>query len=84
MPCRKLDLTTFRDDAVVAEARRFVPVKVDITDDVSAQKLKREVYHSANVPFIAFYDSRGNYLPEKAFATEPTTQEFLARLKEIP
>jgi thiol:disulfide interchange protein DsbD len=83
LPCRKLDRTTFLDDAVVAEARRFVAVKVDITDDLAAQKLKRELYGSANVPFIAFYDSRGNRLDDKAFAAEPTTEEFLARLREI-
>lgn len=89
LPCRKLDRTTFLDDDVVAESRRFVAVKADLTDKdparrERAERLKRDFYHSANVPFLAFYDSRGNYLPEKAFTIEPTTAEFLARLKEIP
>jgi thiol:disulfide interchange protein DsbD len=83
LPCQELELSTFRDEEVVREAARFVAVKVDITSDEAAQRLKRERYDSAFVPFIAFYDSKGEYLPEKSFTRKPTTEEFLARLKEI-
>lgn len=83
LPCQEMEMTTFRDPDVVREMQRFIRIRLDITSDKRLQAIKREVYGSTFVPFIAFYDSRGQELPEKAFKGKPTTEEFLARLKEI-
>jgi thiol:disulfide interchange protein len=83
--CHELDLTTFRDERVLAEAKRFVAVKVDVTRDEKNQKIKNEVYKAYAIPFIAFYDSSGKYvakLPREG-SDGITTDDVLTIMKEI-
>ena len=83
IPCQKIELTSFRDDRIVKELKRFVCVKIDVTKDEHAQKLKTDRYKSFNVPYMAFYDSAGNYLRDLDVRKKPTTEELLKTLKEI-
>jgi thiol:disulfide interchange protein DsbD len=83
--CHELDFTAWRDPAVVAEARRFVAVKLDVTTDAHNQKIKTEVYNPFAIPYIAFYDSTGKLvasLPREG-ASGITTEDVLNTLKEI-
>ncbi|GIW71272.1 MAG: hypothetical protein KatS3mg102_0814 [Planctomycetota bacterium] len=83
IPCQQMELTTFRDPEVVRELRRFLPVRIDITDDEQAQRLKIERFASYAVPFMAFYDSRGEYLAARRIEGKVSTAELRKRLKEI-
>jgi thiol:disulfide interchange protein DsbD len=82
--CHELDLTTFRDDAVVREMARFVAVKVDVTSDEKNQRLKTETYKAFQIPFIAFYDSAGRKVASlpKEGASGITTEDVLHLLRE--
>jgi thiol:disulfide interchange protein len=83
--CHELELTAFREDEIVREARRFVAVRVDVTTDEHNQKLKTEVYKAFSIPFLAFYDSRGKLaatLP-RAGSRGITDEDILTTLKEV-
>ena len=61
--CKKLDKTVWNQPAVVAEAQRFVTVKIDATapddDEMAAIKAGWDV---AGLPRVVFIDSRGEIL----------------------
>jgi thioredoxin-like negative regulator of GroEL len=59
--CHELDATTYRDPAVVAAAREFVPVKVDTEGSLEEKQLSAE-YDVEILPTIAFLSPRGHVI----------------------
>jgi thiol:disulfide interchange protein DsbD len=82
-PCKIMDKTVFRDPEVLAAMGRFVAIKVDTTDNSNPlTKMRFERYKAQNLPFLTFYDSRGNHLPEKSVG-KVDKEEFLEILSTI-
>lgn len=83
LPCKEMNLI-FKDSEVAAELRRFVRAKLDCTtSELVAARLKHDLYQVPYMPYLAFYDGKGNYLKEKSFPGYTDKETFLARLKEI-
>ncbi len=88
-PCRELELTTFKDEAVQKELARFVTVKQDLADP-TAKRIKKERYDTVPafgggaLPLVVFYDSTGKLHVDKSVRQFVGAEEFLAILKKIP
>lgn len=67
--CGELERHTFSDPRVVAEARRFVKVKVDLSPGADTARGKRwlQSYGARGLPLVVLHDSQGN---ESARVTE--------------
>jgi len=73
--CKKLDKSVWNDATVVAEAQRFVTIKIDATapDDAEMTAIK-EAWDVAGLPRVVFIDSRGEYLPGRSTGFNPAPQ----------
>jgi thioredoxin:protein disulfide reductase len=72
--CGEIDTHTFPDPKVRAEARRFVPLKVDLSDDDEEAQRVRAKYGVTALPVVLLVDARGNQLVR---FNEPVTAEKL-------
>jgi thiol:disulfide interchange protein DsbD len=81
--CKELDKITFADDAVAAEAGRFVAVKVDATNDddpeVEATLAKFSV---VGLPTVLVFDSTGKEALRYTDFVQP--QQFLSEIRTVP
>jgi len=61
--CKKLDKLVWNQPSVIAEAQRFVRIKIDATvaDDAEMEKIKEEM-QVPGLPRVIFIDSRGEML----------------------
>jgi len=83
-PCHIMDETTFSDDRVVAELKRFERIKVDLTFDSDEKEVLAQKYEIRGVPTYLFFDSEGRFLNEKTLSGAVDADEFLTILKNIP
>ena len=60
--CLVLDKQVWNDPAVVAEAQRFVTLKIDATDQDEEMNAIFDEYKVAGMPTVVFIDSRGEVL----------------------
>ncbi|MEN8005661.1 MAG: cytochrome c biogenesis protein CcdA [Candidatus Krumholzibacteriota bacterium] len=81
--CKKLDKLVWNVPEVVAEAQRFVAIKVDATtaDDEEMTKIKEE-FKVSGLPRVIFIDSRGEVLHGRSAGWKPA-DEMLAVMKSI-
>jgi thioredoxin:protein disulfide reductase len=63
--CRELDHTAWADPGVREEARRFVALKIDATDDTPAVEAVFEKYKVVGMPTVIFIDSHGREMPAR-------------------
>jgi thiol:disulfide interchange protein DsbD len=89
--CKELDKLVYVDPAVVAEARRFVNIKVDATDETPALNELQKRYGVVGLPTVVFIDKTGRYLDEAGTAPRHPTltgfvpaPEYLALMKKVP
>ena len=67
LPCKEMESTTWKDEQVIKESERFVAIKMDSSkEDSQGSRLKIEKFKSYYIPFVAFYDSQGNYLENRS------------------
>jgi thiol:disulfide interchange protein DsbD len=67
LPCKEMEANTWSNAGVIEESRRFVMIKMDSSkEDSPGARLKIEKFNSFYIPFVAFYDSRGDYLQDRA------------------
>ena len=83
-PCHIMDETTFSDDRVATELKRFERIKVDLTFDSDEKEAIAQKYEIRGVPTYLFFDSHGRFLAEKTLSGAVDTDEFLMILKNIP
>ena len=57
--CKELDHKTWPDPGIVAEAGRFVAIKLDFTKKDPANAAKQASYGVAGLPTVIFYDAAG-------------------------
>jgi thiol:disulfide interchange protein DsbD len=82
-PCKELDARTFVDPAVIAYvAPRYVPLKLDLTQDTAADHALMERYRVHTLPTVMFTDASGaelgrigEFLPPTQFLAAATSAE---------
>lgn len=79
--CRKMEVTTFSDNRVLEEIKRFVALKVDIMDEKGSKFFK--IYKFVGVPSTAFHNSDGDYLPKFSGEGFKSADELLNILQQI-
>jgi len=81
--CKKLDKSVWNQPEVVAEAQRFVTIKIDATDpDDAEMSAIKERFQVTGLPRVVFIDSRGEILHGRASGFK-TASEMLTLLKSI-
>ncbi len=85
LPCKELDEKTFTNPEVVAESKRFVRLKADLTrtGDATVRKLTRE-YAIIGVPTIVFLDSSGEEIESIRLTGFEEPEPFLERMEAVP
>lgn len=81
--CKELDRFTYVAPAVQAEARRFVSVKVDGTNENDDVDKLYERFGVKGLPTVAFVDSSGNLLSEPRVTGFLAPEEFLRELQKV-
>lgn len=78
-PCKEMLATTYKDRAVIEQARRFVPVLVDI----DKHPKDTEAAGVEAVPTMVFYDSRGReVLRATGFHDAPALLELMRQAEK--
>jgi thiol:disulfide interchange protein DsbD len=82
--CRILDRETYADPTVIAEARRFVTIRVDASrsDDATAALAKR--FDVRVLPTVVFVSSRGEVLVSPRVAGAVAPAAFVRELRRVP
>ena len=81
--CKKLDKSVWSDPAVIAEAQRFVTVKIDATaPDDDEMGVIKERWDVAGLPRVVFIDSRGTFLSGRSSGFLHA-DEMLERMQSI-
>ncbi len=85
IPCKQMDRTVFSDpDVGTFMNKHFISIKLDASDGAGWNtKLKSNVFKSSAMPFYAFFDASGNYVPEASFGGKAKKKEFLNRAKQV-
>ncbi|TFG98165.1 MAG: thiol:disulfide interchange protein, partial [Calditrichales bacterium] len=83
IPCKELDKFTFSDERVIAESKKFVTLKADLTkfqsEETNALRTKFEI---KGVPTIIFLDKQGVELKSLRLVGFEEAEEFLKRLQQ--
>jgi thiol:disulfide interchange protein DsbD len=69
--CKELDRTAWSDPSVREELKRFVPLKIDATNDSPAVTAAFEKYQVVGMPSVIFIDARGRELPARITGDVP-------------
>ena len=75
--CGELERYTFTDPGVIAEGRRFVAVKIDMTNTESPQKDWLEGYGARGLPLVVIHDPKGK---ESARVTQFVDADAMLKL----
>lgn len=82
--CKDMEVKIWGNEGVIKESKRFVTIKLDCSrEDSPYTKLRIERFKSFAMPFVAFFDSKGNYLQDKAVEGETSPKEFLNILQQV-
>lgn len=80
--CKELDRDAWSDPQVRQEARRFVALKMDGTEDSNAFERVVEKYGVVGMPTVVFIDSRGREVPQRVIGAV-SAAEMLKYLKSV-
>jgi thiol:disulfide interchange protein DsbD len=69
--CKELDQTAWSDPRVQDEARRFVALKIDATEETAAVAAAFEKYRVVGMPTVIFIDSQGREMPARITGAVP-------------
>lgn len=82
--CNELEHEAMSDPRVVAEAQRFVPVRIDLSADQATDAkwaLLRDVYQQPGLPFVVLHDDAGE--AQHRITGLVSADEFLSMLQSI-
>ncbi len=82
--CKELDQHTYVAKDVLAEAERFVSVKVDGTEDHAVLEALYERFGVQGLPTVAFIDSRGEVLKAPRVTGFLPPEKFLTEMRKVP
>jgi thiol:disulfide interchange protein DsbD len=81
--CKELEHETFPHAGVRSEAKRFVTIRVDATDDEAPDtKRLQEKYKVVGLPTVIMLDSSGNEVSRFVEFVKP--DKFVAAMKKVP
>jgi thiol:disulfide interchange protein DsbD len=81
--CREIERDTFPDPRVREEAKRFIAIAVDATDDeLPDTKRLQEKYRIIGLPTVIIFDSAGREVSRVDSFVQPA--ELLAQMKKVP
>lgn len=84
IPCREMELTTFRDPHVVEHAGAFLMVKVDVTNpDNPDAAAFIERYNVFGVPTLVVFDAQGNVRADLSRAGYVSAKELLQIMAQL-
>lgn len=81
--CKELEAKTYPDPAVQKEARRFVMVKVDGTDETDALDALYAKYGVPGLPTVVFLDSSGKTVESAKLIGFEGPGKFVERMKRV-
>lgn len=81
--CKELDTHTYTQPVVVAEAERFVKVKVDGTEDHEVLDALYKRFGVQGLPTVAFVDPMGKVLESPKVTGFMKADEFVTELKKV-
>jgi thiol:disulfide interchange protein DsbD len=81
--CKELDHLTYVSPEIVAEAKRFVTVKVDGTADTPATDALFKRFNVSGLPTVAFIDPMGDVLENPRVAGFLPPAQFLPEMRKI-
>jgi thioredoxin:protein disulfide reductase len=79
-PCEELELTFGDDEVYTAITDRYVPLKIDVTNNSDEDMEKRQRYGAGTLPSVVFLDTDGNVLSRVTTMLEP--DEMLEVVRE--
>lgn len=83
LPCHEMELNTFANEHVVAEARRFDRYHVDLTKyDAPESEASRKLYDIRGVPTVVFLGADGREVADTRVEGFMPPEAFLGQLKK--
>jgi thiol:disulfide interchange protein DsbD len=81
IPCREMERHTFSSPPVIAKARQFVTLRVDLTHSTKPENRSlMERYRIKGVPTVIFLDRKGEEIESLRFYEVIKPEEFLKRM----
>lgn len=80
--CKQMESTTFIDPQIQAEMRKFLLLRVDITNNSAADKMLMQKYQVIAPPTLLFLNAKGEELRHLRVIGEKSAAELLSVLKE--
>jgi thiol:disulfide interchange protein DsbD len=81
IPCRELEERTFSSPTVIAKAKQFVTLRVDLTHSTKPEnRSSMKGYHIKGVPTVIFLDRNGKEIENLRFYEAIKPEEFLKRM----
>ncbi len=82
--CKEIDHYTLRNPAVEEALKRFVTIKIDLTNpNTETNQAIMQKYSIPGLPLIVFYDTRGTLLENKKITGFINTKDFLNHIADI-
>ncbi|MBI3184985.1 MAG: thioredoxin family protein [Myxococcales bacterium] len=81
--CKELDRHVYTEDAVAAEAGRFLNIKVDATNVDEPIEALFERFEVQGLPTVAFIDSNGELLEDPRVTGFLPAEKFLGQLRKV-
>ncbi len=80
--CKEIEAHTFSNDKVGQQLKRFVTIKVNL-DEINNKNVIQNEYNIYGLPWVTFYDSKGNRLNDKTITGFIGPEDFLGHIGEI-
>lgn len=82
--CKEIDHYTLRAPAVEEALKRFVTIKIDLTDPNTGKNQEiMQSYKIPGLPLIVFYDAQGTLLEQKKITGFINQKDFLQHISDI-
>ena len=82
-PCKEFDKKTFVDPGIIELSRKFIMVKVDLTDNASPEvESIRKSFNIAGVPMLVFLKADGSEIEDLRLMEFEKPEAFLFRMEE--
>lgn len=83
LSCTELVEKTFSDSKVIDLGRQFIWLEFDATSSSPELEALRSRYKIGGLPYIAFFNSKGEWLADKTLTGFEDVEAFLKRMKDV-
>lgn len=83
VPCKELEERVFKDPKVLAESRKTLNLRVDLTRTSPENERTRKRYSAHGVPTVIFIDKKGNEIKELRVQAYVSPRDFLQRMERL-